>query len=669
MPNEAGSRTQSRAAFVDQRLITLLMRAFGKHAGTDKMIDASDLQKALGLQSEYLARRVLARFDHDEDGVVSRDDFLEGVQRLVLGSDLDKLRFAFAIHDHDEDGSIDEGELVRMIALSLAESDVRWRGEQTPESLARTMMNDADTNRDGRLSFAEFERVVMRHPHILAKMTRSEALWISPSEDMLARLDPKTPPTTLTRISRWLANHWREASFFGLWLVANFALFFAFAFGTANIFIGLGQATGHCLSFNAALVVLLALRRFLTKVRASALGNLVPVDAAIDFHALIGHTMFGLAIAHTLTFLAAYVSGHEPASLLSLLTTTRRGITGAVLVIAFIVMWAFSLERVRRSQRFELFYFTHLLYIVWLAGAAIHEPRFLLFAGIPMIALLIEHVMRAQRRGYATVAHQALALRSGVTELVVERPPGFHFEAGDYAFLRIPKVAAREWHPFTISSAPEGADLTFHIRSLGNWTSALRKHVEASEKEAQAKPFVVHVDGPYGSPTAHLFDARFAVLIGAGIGVTPFASVLASLVARHGTERAAPLVKGHFYWVNRDQYSFEWFNELLHGVELKDITKLFDLHLHMTGGRTGVLSTALETSREIAHDQGQQDVVTGLRAYTHFGPPEWKLELERIRDAHRGHPVDVFFCGPPGLGTKIAKLCRELGLRYHEERF
>ena len=32
-----------------------------------------------------------------------------------------------------------------------------------------------------------------------------------------------------------------------------------------------------------------------------------------------------------------------------------------------------------------------------------------------------------------------------------------HYRAGDYIFVLIPEIAKYEWHPFTISSAPEQA--------------------------------------------------------------------------------------------------------------------------------------------------------------------------------------------------------------------
>lgn len=41
-----------------------------------------------------------------------------------------------------------------------------------------------------------------------------------------------------------------------------------------------------------------------------------------------------------------------------------------------------------------------------------------------------------------------------------------------------------------------------------------------------------YIDGPYGTPTRRIFASEHAVLIGAGIGITPFASILQSILYR-----------------------------------------------------------------------------------------------------------------------------------------
>ena len=45
--------------------------------------------------------------------------------------------------------------------------------------------------------------------------------------------------------------------------------------------------------------------------------------------------------------------------------------------------------------------------------------------------------------------------------------------------------------------------------------------------------YQVDIDGPYGTPSSHIFHATHAVLIAAGIGVTPFASILQSIMNRY----------------------------------------------------------------------------------------------------------------------------------------
>jgi predicted ferric reductase len=381
---------------------------------------------------------------------------------------------------------------------------------------------------------------------------------------------------------------------------------------------------------------------------------------------MAGHAMFALAIAHTAAFVFAYVRGHAHDTPLDMFATVRGG-TGAALLVVFAIMWIFSLSFIRRTSRFELFYFTHLLYVAWFGLAIVHAARFGLIAGGVIAGFVIEQIPRLRRRGLKTKIVSSSPLRSGVTRLELARPAGFAFGAGDYVFLRIPGIAKHEWHPFTISSAPEQPNLSFHVRSLGNWTSTLRERVEAGEVPGDA-----FLDGPYGSPTQHIFASRVAVLIGGGIGVTPFASVLESIVLRGNAppnERTSKLEWVHFFWLNKDQYSFEWFRALLSKLEEMDKRGLLNIHLCMTGARTGVTAFGLELAREIMHASGRSDIITGLRTKTHIGAPDWETMLGEIRRMHGTDRVDVFFCGPPGLARKLRPICERMGMTFREERF
>ncbi len=469
-----------------------------------------------------------------------------------------------------------------------------------------------------------------------------------------------------------MENRLALALFLTMFVAAHLAVFVVSMVRSApsgiDPFRQLGRAFGACISLDGALILFPVMRRLSTWVRATWLGRLLPIDDAIDFHRWVGHTMFFCALGHGGSLLAAYASGHHDATTANFFLHTQRGLTGTLILAVFLMMWLFALEPIRRSRLFELFYFSHLLYVAWFVLVLVHAPTFAFYAGIPLFFFAIEQLVRLFRRGKRSVLVKGAALRSGVTRLDIQRPPKMTQRPGDYVFLNIPAIAAHEWHPFTLSNAPENEHLTVHVRTLGNWTSALRRHIELRETQESPLPLPIKIDGPYGAPTTHVFESRFAVLIAGGIGVTPFASILESIV-RRASSGPSKLEKVHFFWLNRDQYSFEWFTALLTDLEELDRKAMLEVHLCMTSGRTGATAVGLEMAREIMHEEGRRDLVTGLRTLTHMGHPDWDTVLDGIVAQHAPATVDVYFCGPRGLGQKLEALCRKRKMPFREERF
>ena len=89
----------------------------------------------------------------------------------------------------------------------------------------------------------------------------------------------------------------------------------------------------------------------------------------------------------------------------------------------------------------------------------------------------------------------------------------------------------------------------------------------------------------------------------------------------------------------------------------------------MTGARSGGTAVGLELARDVLHASGRSDMITGLRTHTHVGRPDWDRLLGEVAQRHGAAAVDLFFCGPAGLGKTIERVCRRLGVRFHEERF
>jgi len=54
-----------------------------------------------------------------------------------------------------------------------------------------------------------------------------------------------------------------------------------------------------------------------------------------------------------------------------------------------------------------------------------------------------------------TYVKSAAVFPSRVAHLVIKKPPNFIYNPGDYVFVKVKSITSFEWHPFTISSAPE----------------------------------------------------------------------------------------------------------------------------------------------------------------------------------------------------------------------
>ncbi|KAG0295200.1 hypothetical protein BGZ96_012302 [Linnemannia gamsii] len=113
-------------------------------------------------------------------------------------------------------------------------------------------------------------------------------------------------------------------------------------------------------------------------------------------------------------------------------------------------------------------------------------------------------------------------------------------------------------------------------------TSSMQFHTTRST-EPITLPRVL-LDGPYGSPSEDAFNYEIAVLVGAGIGVTPFASVLKHIwYSVMQPTKIITLRKVYFFWVCRDRDAFEWFQDLLIALEEQNLSDFLEIRSYLTG--------------------------------------------------------------------------------------
>ncbi|GAB0194295.1 NADPH oxidase 5 [Grus japonensis] len=462
------------------------------------------------------------------------------------------------------------------------------------------------------------------------------------------------------------------------------------------------------------------LRRCLTWLRATPIAKVVPLDQHVVFHQLVGYVVLALAALHTGAHVAnfsrlARQDGRH--ALAEYLLSARPGVgglggtasqTGLALQGLLAAMLAFSSPCVRRSGHFEVFYWTHLSYISVWTLLILHGPHFWKWFVVPGCLFVLEKVLGlAGRRAGGLRIVEVNLLPSKVTHLVIQRPQFFHYKPGDYVYLNVPAIATYEWHPFTISSAPEQQEtLWLHIRALGQWTTKLYEYFQQPEPPSlEPKPLSrslrekrcrrwaqCYIDGPYGTPTRRIFTSEHAVLIGAGIGITPFASILQSIMYRYRRRKQScpschyswcedlrdeemTLRKVDFIWVNRDQKHFEWFVSLLTKLEMEQAEqepggRFLEMHMYMTSAlsKNDMKAIGLQMALDLLAAKEQKDSITGLRTRTQPGRPDWAKVFGKVAEEKKGK-VQVFFCGSPVLAKVIRAHCEHFGFRFFKENF
>jgi NADPH oxidase 2 len=215
---------------------------------------------------------------------------------------------------------------------------------------------------------------------------------------------------------------------------------------------------------------------------------------------------------------------------------------------------------------------------------------------------LLERIAREIRGKHKTYISKVIQHPSNVCEIQIKKE-FTKTKAGQYIFFCCPEVSVWQYHPFTLTSAPEENHISIHIRMVGDFTKAVGKVLgcdidKPKDKRATTSQVVgigpgadgvdpairrvlprVYIDGPFGSASEDVFKYETAILIGAGIGVTPFASILKSIWYRiNYPQKKTRLRKVYFFWVCRDFGSFEWFRSLLLAIEAQDMDNHIEIH-------------------------------------------------------------------------------------------
>lgn len=258
----------------------------------------------------------------------------------------------------------------------------------------------------------------------------------------------------------------------------------------------------------------------------------------------------------------------------------------------------------------------------------------------------------------------------------------FEYETGMYCMLKVPSISSFEWHPFTIASAGGDPKLQVIFAVAGDWTEQFKALLEKAQKSRLPYPTIA-VRGGYGAPAQGMKDSKHVVLVGAGVGATPFLSFLASM-CRAATAGVASQYDGIesavFYWVSREPEDFVWINSYNSIISATpQLRERVSVRLCLSRS-LDTTATAECSAAEVAmfwlgaqvallqNDKGSLSAELG--APTQFGRPNWHEELgshgkELLRrgkaaGAEGQLEINVFVCGNPMLVDTLEKACDDL---------
>ncbi|CAG2111400.1 unnamed protein product, partial [Medioppia subpectinata] len=470
----------------------------------------------------------------------------------------------------------------------------------------------------------------------------------------------------------------------------------------AGLGVTLTRGAASVMMFCYSTILLTMCRNIITFLRETFLHRFVPFDGAVSLHKYIAFWALVMSLMHSIghainfyhvstqtaddnkcLFREFYRSSDEIPNFLYWCWGTITGITGVFLLCLVFLMYIFAIQYSRRNI-FNAFWATHnlypVLYILMVLhglGRLVQPPIFYNYFTIPIILFTIDRLISVSRKKVEISVVRAVLHPSDVTHLEFKRPPGFEYKSGQWVRIACLALSSSEYHPFTLASAPHEDNLSLFIRAVGPFTKNIRQTYDPNNLGSRAYP-KLYLDGPYGEGHQDWLKFEVSVLVGGGIGVTPFASILKDIAFNSGLNKNIVCKKVYFLWVTRTQKHFEWLSDVIRDTEEKDMSNLLTTHIFITQfyEKFDLRTTMLYICERHFQRISNRSLFTGLKAKTHFGRPNFTVFLDSLQQEHPNVTrVGVFSCGPGPMTGNVQQACETLNRRegaifsHHFENF
>ncbi|KAJ2746465.1 hypothetical protein GGI20_001308 [Coemansia sp. BCRC 34301] len=305
----------------------------------------------------------------------------------------------------------------------------------------------------------------------------------------------------------------RRVFFVGLWMGIQ-ATVLAYKWVTVgqrtqNTLTGFSSAAMSCMMVSYGAIFLFMSPTLLELLRRTLISRYVVIEKNVHAHKTAAYTFLFWMVAHIAVYyykfhgVAANSKGNVTFSYM--LFKTMVGKTGHAMLFLFFVLCVASMPVVRRRLH-EVFYLMHHMFIPTTVLLFIHgsNKSFPYYIAGPGSIYIIDRLYRLVRSRFrhprilSVIQHP-----SNVIELKIEKR-GLKFQVGQFAYINVPSISLLEWHPFTLTSAPEEDELSMHIWIAGGWSRKLVLALQGcavSTVQQQAAPAdLVHLGGDSKEP-------------------------------------------------------------------------------------------------------------------------------------------------------------------------
>ncbi|XP_022972125.1 respiratory burst oxidase homolog protein C-like [Cucurbita maxima] len=739
-------------------------------ASTNGLLPSSLFGECIGMNKdskEFAGElfRALARRRNITSDSINKAELKEFWDQISDDSFDSRLQTFFDMVDTDADGRITEEEVEEIISMSASANKLSTIQKQAKE-YAALIMEELDPGNAGYIMIHNLETLLLQAPNQSVRVSDSRVL----SQLLSQKLKPTNETNPIQRayekFQYFVEDNWQRIWVILLWLGICGGLFaYKFiqyrrraVFNVMGYCVSIAKGGAETLKFNMALILLPVCRNTITWLRnKTKLGVVVPFDDNLNFHKVIA---VGITVGVGLHGLA-----HLTCDFPRLLNATEEeyepmkrffgeeqpenywwfvkgvaGVTGIIMVVLMAIAFTLATPWFRRNKLnvpkplkrltgFNAFWYSHHLFVIVYILLVVHgiylyltkewyKKTTWMYLAVPVVLYGCERLIRAFRSSIKPVKILKVAVYPGnVLALHVSKPHGFKYKSGQYMFVNCRDVSPFEWHPFSITSAPEDDYLSVHIRTLGDWTRQLKNvfsevcqppqagksgllRAEFMQGGAPNPKFPkILIDGPYGAPAQDYKKYDVVLLVGLGIGATPMVSIVKDIIdnieekeaeanavesgqghsrrggSKHG--KGFKTRKAYFYWVTREQGSFEWFKGIMNEVAEMDERGVIELHNYCTSvyEEGDARSALIAMLQSLHHAKSGVDVVSGTRVKSHFAKPNWRQVYKRITLQHPDTRVGVFYCGAPALTKELKQLALDFSRKtstkfeFHKENF